>query len=259
MTEVQKLQLDLLICLDDVCRKNNLVYYLAYGSCIGAVRNKGFIEWDHDIDVLMPYDHAMKLLLLQNSIGNNMFVSSYRTDINNKTIELMLVDKGHRCLVTDKNKSRRETYLSIDIYPLYNCPSNKVTLLLNIWRSHIYKILVGGVPQNHGKIMQILGRLILLFCPLRKRESAITKIEEHLNYKGRSDCVADYFGKDISLCNAITYKKEWFSTPSLLEFEGRMFYGPTDPDKYLTKRYGDYMTPLSPEERADEDKIELIS
>ena len=53
--------LNLLIKLDEVCRRHHLRYYLAYGTCIGAMRHKGFIPWDHDIDVIMPVKDAIKL------------------------------------------------------------------------------------------------------------------------------------------------------------------------------------------------------
>lgn len=52
--EVQKIELGILEYLDRVCRDNNLRYYLAYGTLLGAVRHQGFIPWDDDIDVWMP-------------------------------------------------------------------------------------------------------------------------------------------------------------------------------------------------------------
>lgn len=60
MTEVQELQLSILVKLDEVCHRHNLRYYLAYGTCLGAVRHQGFIPWDHDIDVLMPVSDVKK-------------------------------------------------------------------------------------------------------------------------------------------------------------------------------------------------------
>ena len=52
--ESRKLELNLLIKFADFCKKENLRYYLAYGTLIGAVRHKGFIPWDNDIDIVMP-------------------------------------------------------------------------------------------------------------------------------------------------------------------------------------------------------------
>ena len=58
--ELHRIQLDLLKQIDKICRVHNIKYYIAYGSCIGAVRHKGFIPWDHDIDVLMSIDDVDK-------------------------------------------------------------------------------------------------------------------------------------------------------------------------------------------------------
>ena len=62
--EVKKVELNLLLDFDKYCKQNNLRYYLCYGTLIGAVRHKGFIPWDDDIDVIMPREDYEKLMAL---------------------------------------------------------------------------------------------------------------------------------------------------------------------------------------------------
>jgi len=258
MNDIQALQFNILIKLDEVCRRHNLKYYLAYGTCIGAVRHKGFIPWDHDIDVLMPFDDVRKLVKYQDEFGQNYYVSDYKNDKSNLTTKVLIYDRNHRCQIIKNGHITEIINVCMDIYPFYNCPSSRIGLLLNIWRSHAYKILVGGIPQNHGKFVKLIGRIILLFVSKSRRKNVIIKIEQKLNYKGNSYEIADYYGLDITFISAITYKREWFGEPTELEFEGRYFYGPTDSDKYLTRRYGDYMTPPLKKDLDNEVRVELI-
>lgn len=258
MTEVQQLQFEILCRLDKVCRKHGLIYYLAYGTCIGAIRNKGFIPWDHDIDVLMPIEDAMYLESLQTEFGNQYLVTSYRTDSSYAAVNMRIVDKGHRCVEKREGKVVGEYNLAIDIYPFYNCPESRLKQALMVIRSHIFKMLVGGTPKNHGLAAKMLAKMILVFYPQRNRKQDIQKFERLLNYQGKSVGISDYYGQDVSILSTLVYDKSWFSKPIELEFECHFFYGPSNPDKYLTKRYGDYMTPTSTVERDKEPVVELI-
>lgn len=258
MNDIQKLQLDMLIKLDEVCEKHKLRYYLAYGTCIGAVREKGFIPWDHDIDVLMPIDDAERLARYQDELSDRYFFSSYKTDKEYHYTNMRLSDLENKVRIY-KNGKVIEEDLAIDIYPFYNCPPSRIGLLLNVWRSHIYKMLVGGIPENHGKVGKIIGKIVLVFCPMKSRKKKILHLENKLRYNGQSNSISDYFGQDVSLCNAITYNRKWFDKPQKLLFEGKYFNGPTNYHAYLTKRYGDYMTPPKKTEIDAEAKLELIT
>ncbi len=258
MNEVQRLELEILKKFDEVCRKNHLRYYIAYGTCVGAARHKGFVPWDHDVDVLMPIRDAKKLVKYQSEFGSRFFVDSYKTNPEFRNTNMQIVDKEHKCRIIQSGQETIETYLAMDIYPYYNCPPTKLGLLFTIWSSHVHKMLVMGPPKNHGKALKIMSKIILFFFREKNRERDIRRFERKLDYRGKSYEIADYFGRDISLCSAITYKKEWFAKPQMMEFEGYRFPGPTDYDKYLTKRYGDYMTPPQKSEIDKEAVIELI-
>ena len=71
--ELKKMQLKLLNILeifDEFCNKNNLRYYLAAGTCLGAVREGCFIPWDDDLDVIMPRDDFEKLFKIWDNKDN---------------------------------------------------------------------------------------------------------------------------------------------------------------------------------------------
>lgn len=246
---VEQVYMNMLTRFDEVCRRHHLRYYLAYGTCIGAVRHKGFIPWDHDVDVIMPIEDALKLTRYQNELGPKYFVQSWRTDPHYINIAYKLRDSDTAYVWDEYKKLDFNQGIAMDIYPFYNCPKTRAGLLLNIWKSHIYKILVAGsVPINHGRFSKILAKVVLMIFKGKYREKMIRRMDHKLRSVPEGKEVLDYYGEDISFCSAITYDKEWFGEPKLIEFEGKQFFGPRDPEKYLTRRYGDFMT-LPPKEK----------
>ena len=239
--DVRRIQLNILKKLDEVCEHNELKYYLAFGTCLGALRHKGFIPWDDDIDVLMPYDDAKKLIQLQEQFGSRYFIQSKETDPDYRSIAMRIRDCETTCIESDEVALNIKKGIYVDIYPYYECSSNKLLRKLDIVYAHLMKILVNNRPPvNHGKIIAVVSKMVLNSYSEKRRINTIKKIERHLcNVKG--DEILDYYGQDISLLNAITYPKEWFGEPQKLEFEGLYFNGATQPEKYMKKRYGDYM------------------
>lgn len=241
--------MNLLIKFDEVCRRHHLRYYLAFGTCIGAVRHKGFIPWDHDIDVAMPVEDAIKLTKYQKEFGPRYFVQSRRTDPNYVSIAYKLRDSETAYVWEEYKHLDFNQGIAMDIYPFYNAPETKAGLLLNIWRSHIYKVLVAGyIPQNHGKATKIMSKVLLTIFKGKYRDKMIRRMDHKLRAVPKGKEILDYYGEDVSLFSAITYPREWFGKPTPIEFEGHYFYGPEQPEKYLTRRYGDFMK-LPPKEK----------
>lgn len=245
--EIRNTQLKILIKLDEVCKANGLRYYLAFGTCLGALRHKGFIPWDDDIDVLMPYNDAKKLLSLQEQFGDKYFVQSKESDPDYRSIAMRIRDSETTCIESDEVGLKTNKGIYIDIYPYYECSQNRIVRTLDILRSNLMKVLVNNRPPvNHGKAVALIAKLILSMFPGDKRIRTINRLERRLS-SVKGDEILDYYGQDVSLFSAITYPKCWFGVPKKLEFEGLTFDGATEPEKYMEKRYGDYLK-LPPKE-----------
>ena len=124
--EVRKVQLNILKALDKVCKKHKIHYYLAFGTCLGALRHKGFIPWDDDIDVLMSFEDTRRLLTLQGEFDDNLFIQSKETDPDYRSISMRIRDSNTTCIESDEVGLKTNKGIYIDIYPFYECSDNKM-------------------------------------------------------------------------------------------------------------------------------------
>ena len=74
--------LAILVEVDKICRKHNITYWLDYGTLLGAVRHKGFIPWDDDVDIAMPRPDYETLLSHPQWLSNSLYIDHYRTNPN---------------------------------------------------------------------------------------------------------------------------------------------------------------------------------
>ncbi|MDZ5038441.1 LicD family protein, partial [Clostridium perfringens] len=78
---LQEYEIEMLKTVDRICKKNNIKYYLTWGSALGAIRHGGFIPWDDDIDISMTWDDYKKFEeIAQSELGDKYFYQSQQTD-----------------------------------------------------------------------------------------------------------------------------------------------------------------------------------
>lgn len=245
--EVKSVELEVLQYVSDYCDKNNLQYYLAYGTLIGAVRHKGFIPWDDDIDIWMPREDYNRII---NEFNNNP--SHYRlispTDKISRHSFVKIIDV--RTVKIEPNVSYTNGHLGIDIdiFPLDGQPDDDTTYSLwyeNLQKKYrLYPFTIAQKMSNYVKTFIV--KLVNLGDILKKFILNSTR-KLHLKYPYNT---SNYVGTIESCYNSKNnrFKKEWFSEHVLLDFEGRKFKVPVGYHEVLTKMYGDYMK-LPPKEQ----------
>lgn len=243
LRKAQNISFDILIEFDRVCKKNNLTYWIDFGTLLGAVRHKGFIPWDDDIDLSMPVDdYNMFMALGQKELSDGYFLQTDKTDPRSDMGGGMFKIRKNGTLFVNESDDFRKDYhkgVSIDVFCDVPYPSvSKKTL--KFFRRRIckaYGFFRYNPRLNFKNIVSyfvfpvsylFFKGLWLLICAFRKKDRELTPIERLI------------YGYP-------TLKSEMLPT-SEIEFEGRMFPAPKNPHARLSDMYGDYMT-IPPEEK----------
>lgn len=241
MLKIRKYQLKLvnmLLEFKEELDKNNIKFILIGGSALGAVRHKGFIPWDDDIDIALYRNEFEKMerLLNKTSFKTIKYISSETTKD--------AVPYG-RIICSDKKNKQ-----IIDVYPIDNVPNTFVGKFFQYIISEIYHFSVKqSIPKNRVKLVKYFTKIMLkiLSNSLKERIKKISKSLLLYWSKKETKNIANIYG----------YKKYWkeimprkyIGTPILKEFEGEKFYIPEQWDNYLTHLYGNYMELPPLEER----------
>lgn len=249
LREEKKILLETLRKFQKICSMYNLKYYAGYGTCLGAVRHKGFIPWDDDIDVLMPradYDKFLKLK--KQAIEDNCEIIDYS---NNKLYYSFAKFCDMNTTIVELQTNKVVHGVFIDVFPLDDADDSDNTrklykdsircqeLLLEVCKDISITSVVDYFKSNCWvKSLKCLYHLLYqcVFRPHRyrrflKNEDILRqqKGEYYLHYYG---CYG--YSKDL-------YKKKWFDQTVEVPFENMSILIPKDYDGYLTSIYGDYM------------------
>lgn len=257
--ELQLVQASIMDDIHRVCLKNNLKYYMIGGTALGAIRHKGFIPWDVDIDIAMPREDYEKFIqIANNELDSRHECHSYLTDKDFTSPHILVVLKNSYIVfprdITNNSASRPGIY--IDILPLDQVPTDKrerekhAKALQRIKKLKIHKASTVWANNSRWQIIaKWFIRTAFKVVSWRKLNHIQQKIA--MRYNNLPDT-----GEICSTLSHYKYEKlcmpkSVFGNPKLYEFEGRQYYGPEDMEAYLTKIFGNYMQlpPLETQEK----------
>ena len=236
--QLQVIQLKILKEIDKVCREHNLTYWLAFGTAIGAVRHKGFIPWDDDIDLFMMAEDLEKLEELQKFFPDNIFVQSRRTDPE-YGLMITRVRDSNTTLIEDTEVNRNMNHgVFVDIYPLYNAPKERKQHDKFYGYSLLARLLLyGRVPGKHGNVMKLGSKIILALTSKRVRKNQVERIYKKMISQPETGYLTYAYGHT----GRMVFPKEYFYPVVRVDFEDMKAPIPENVDKLLTQIYGDYM------------------
>lgn len=248
LPEVQGICLNLLTTFDCICNAHGLRYFLCYGSLIGAVRHKGFIPWDDDVDVAMPLPDYEKLLRIFDEVNTAENVELLHGMQKSVGIPFaMLVERNTLTFVPGRDRKHSHP-IAIDIFPAYalsNDCEQAQQQIDGIWKS----VARTRACMQPPSLLRVMSRLKYMLFSKRKLKKALQEISLiiHKYPWGTTDKIR-IMSLEANERKLLSMRPDEFEHYMLMEFEGRKFRVPTNYHAHLSELFGDYMT-LPPEEK----------
>ena len=236
---VRKAQLVMLSILREVhriCEEHGLRYWLDSGTLLGAVRHKGFIPWDDDLDICMPIeDYNEFIRIAPKELPPNLHLQTKKTEpgfdkyyAKVRSSAGIVLEKRELRRLLQNRRIKYSTGIYIDIFPC---------------------ITVGKEEKSiHEKVLTITDKIRKVFDVSFFIDRLFTLADTYM-HKG-------WEHKDLLVVRSCRFPEVEFMVPleslfplRLYEFEGCEFWGPNDYDTYLKNLYGDYMKLPPPEKR----------
>ncbi|MDE5565944.1 MAG: LicD family protein [Anaeroplasmataceae bacterium] len=254
-SEIKERLINILKYIDEVCVANNIPYYVAYGTLLGAIRHQGFIPWDDDIDIWIPFDKLEQFKKAINQSEEYSYTSideddSYRNDFG-KVLDLKTTVHEAYPIVSSKS-------LFVDVFPLYALGNEQKMIEKNLLRLKKKKMKMwyynaplkkvsGNIIKKCMKIAYILPKKI--FIATHHMPKYMKKYNEYIQQLHEEYSSAAYLGyldnpHDASFKKNMLERK-WLQTIRV-PFENIEVNIPTGYDEILKNLYGDYLL-LPPE------------
>ncbi len=266
LDKLHKVETEMIAKFDEVCRKHDIKYFVVFGTALGAVRHKGFIPWDDDVDIGMLREDYEKLKMVdKEEFGDIALVNPEDDCIYHEKVFPELYKKG-TVFVDEysykydeaRNGKHTATPIWVDIF-IYDRVNSKLEALWKIVRSsflkkkyHFAKFRVVNVDGDSfiKRLSHFIKRQFHGF--LNKKQGA-----EYRIYKKYTNIVKREKGKYIVSFSTYS-KKEIYRTLCLyddamplkrIKFEDIEVYIQNNYEEMLTTMYGDYMTPPPEDKR----------
>ena len=250
MNKLQQVDLEILKDFLKVCNCHKLNYYVIGGTLLGAIRHKGFIPWDDDIDIGMPrVDYEKFLKIAPSLLKSNLQIVNYKTDKNYQYYITRIRDKTTKVVEKRIGNNSKFTYASIDLFPLDGAPNNSFLRKFYYFKIMCYRALMSMCYKDsidNDRVRGSLERVLLFFlkkipfdmffCPNKikyKIDSFMKKYKfEDSNFIG---CLMGAYRTNEMI------QKNIYGNGKNYSFENILLQGPEHYHDFLTHLYGDYM------------------
>ncbi|MBQ9314998.1 MAG: LicD family protein [Clostridia bacterium] len=265
---VQNIELNILKVIDQICKENNIEYFLSSGTLLGAIRHDGFIPWDDDIDIMMrrrEYERFLNIVPKYLPKYMQLIHYKYNNTEEDQNLLVKIIDNRYPCI--RKSYKNIKTSVWVDVFALDGVPDSSMkrrifflkldllTKIRGIKRWELYSADYKS-PSRIKNLMIGVNRkvritsLIDINKLLKKQDRILSSFDRKkcsllINYMG------EYKKKEV-------FPDKWLGAGKRHRFADDIFPIPEYSEKYLTKLYGDFMQKPPESERVCKHQLELL-
>lgn len=242
--ECQQELLKISCIFHQICVKEAIPYFMIGGTMLGAIRHKGFIPWDDDIDFAFDREYYDKIInILEKELPYPYKLVSFKNV--DYPFEYLKIENT-LSIISDPLREGVESVkqgISVDLFPLDECSSNVEKLMPVVNKKHMWDRKILALYYNMSSfslIKRIIQKVMKVLWGRKDKSYWMSQyyiMLEELHQTGSEALInfaSSYHEKDV-------YKKEVWGTPRLYQFEGYQFYGVEKYDEYLSHLFGNYM------------------
>lgn len=234
----------------DICDKNGLLYYALGGTMLGAIRHKGFIPWDDDIDLGMPRkDYELFLKIAPALLDKNFKIANYKTDPDYHYYITRIQDIDTKVVETRYEHEGKYSHVSVDIFPIDGSPNNGLLRRIFYFRVLSHRAMMslhykdGIDPDRKRGLMEKTLLALMKMLPTDKIFNAYNQKEAIDRILKKNDMWKSTVSGNImgAYRTVEMVPTEWYGKEQFYQFEDIQIRGLKEFDKYLSHLYGDYM------------------
>lgn len=252
LQKLKEREFEILLEFDRVCKQLGINYTLSSGTLLGAVRHKGFIPWDDDIDVAMLREDYNKFIAEgQQLLLQHLFIQTYETD-KNYPLNFSKIRDASTVLIEYCNRNlQMKNGVYIDIFPIDKVSSNSIVrwfdnMLLSLISVIKFSCTIEFAEKSSSRFRGTIRRILFPLARIIGTQR-LNRLETFIRVKNnKAENVYTYYERHYNTPPYRLKRKDLMEISIFedlvdIEFEGRCFKAVKEKHKYLTLFYGDYM------------------